>query len=130
MASYPDWDGISSFGNRFFISLTPIFVLALAAMISSLGNWLGSPSRSFAVAGFAVSLLIVWNMAFIFQWGTHMVPARGEISWRQMVHNQFEVVPERLTQGVKTYFLDRGEMMKNIEQQDLEQQHIKEKSGE
>jgi len=29
ISSYPDWDGMSSFGNRFFISLTPVFVLGL-----------------------------------------------------------------------------------------------------
>ena len=109
IASYPDWDGISSFGNRFFVSLTPIFLLGLAALISSIAKWLGSPSRATAVAGAAVALLIIWNMAFIFQWGTHMVPARGEISWSAMVHNQFEAVPQRLTQSVKTYFLDRGD---------------------
>jgi hypothetical protein len=130
ISSYPDWDGISSFGNRFFISLTPIFILGLAALISTLGKWLGSASRAFAAAGPVVALLIVWNLAFIFQWGTHMVPARGEISWREMVHNQFEVVPGRLTQSVKAYFSDRSEMMKHIEQQDIEQQHLKDKSGE
>jgi hypothetical protein len=130
ISSYPDWDGISSFGNRFFVSLTPIFLLGLAALIHALAKWLGSASRAIAVAGPALALLIVWNLAFIFQWGTHMVPARGEISWSQMVHNQFESVPQRLTQNLKTYFLDRGAMMKHIEQEDLEQQHLQDKSGE
>ncbi len=41
IASYPDWDGLSSFGNRFFVSLTPIFILGLAALLSSLSSWLG-----------------------------------------------------------------------------------------
>src|SRR4029077_17382662 len=31
IASYPSWDGLSSFGNRFFVSLTPLFVIGLAA---------------------------------------------------------------------------------------------------
>ncbi len=30
---YPDWAGISSFGNRFFLSLTPLFVLGLACVL-------------------------------------------------------------------------------------------------
>ena len=129
ISSYPDWDGISSFGNRFFVSLTPIFILGLAALLSSLAKWLGSASRAAMVAGPAIGLLILWNLAFIFQWGTHMVPARGEISWSAMVHNQFEAVPQQLTQNVKIYFSDRGAMMKHIEQEDLEQQHLTDKGG-
>jgi hypothetical protein len=35
---YQDWDGISSFGNRFFVSLTPIFVLGLAATLQAAGQ--------------------------------------------------------------------------------------------
>ncbi len=130
IASYPDWDGISSFGNRFFVSLTPIFILGLAALIASLAEWLGNTARALALAGPALALLIIWNIAFIFQWGTHMVPARGEISWSTMVHNQFSAVPQRLTQQLKIYFLNRDEMMKQIEQKDLEQQGLQLKSRE
>lgn len=130
IASYPDWDGISSFGNRFFVSLTPIFLLGLASLISSFAKWMGSPARAFSAAGAALALFIVWNLAFIFQWGTHMVPARGEISWSEMVHNQFQAVPQRLTQSIKIYFSDRGAMMKQIEREDIEQQHIKDPRGE
>ena len=89
IASYPDWDGLSSFGNRFFVSLTPIFSLGLAALISSFASWLNNPVRTVAVAAPVLALLIVWNLGFIFQWGTHMVPVRGNISWSTMVHNQF-----------------------------------------
>jgi hypothetical protein len=31
IAFCPNWDGISSFGNRFFVSLTPVFIIGLAA---------------------------------------------------------------------------------------------------
>ncbi|HET6145799.1 MAG TPA: glycosyltransferase family 39 protein [Candidatus Acidoferrales bacterium] len=127
IASYPDWDGISSFGNRFFVSLTPIFILGLAALIGSLAKWLGNTTWALALAGPALALLIIWNLGFIFQWGTHLVPARGEISWSTMVHNQFEIVPQQLTQSMKAYFSNRGEMMKHIEQEDIEQQNLKEK---
>src|SRR5665213_3251747 len=130
IASYPDWDGISSFGNRFFVSLTPIFILGLAALISELAKWLGSASRAIAVAVPVLALLIMWNLGFIFQWGTHMVPARGDISWSTMVHNQFVEVPGRLTHSLGTYFVHRGEMMKHIEQEDIEQQHLELNRGE
>lgn len=130
IASYPDWDGISSFGNRFFVSLTPIFILGLAALLSSCSAWLGMASRAVAVACPVLALLIVWNVGFIFQWGTHMVPARGEISWSGMVHNQFVEVPRRMEQSLETYFLHRGEMMENIEQEDIQQQKLERAPGE
>ena len=69
-------------------------------------------------------LFALWNLAFIFQWGTHMVPARGEISWSDMVHNQFVEVPRQMTHNLETYFLHRGEMMQHIEQEDIEQQKL------
>src|SRR5439155_25885696 len=33
ISSHANWDGIASFGNRFFISLTPLFVLGLAVFL-------------------------------------------------------------------------------------------------
>ena len=121
IASYPDWDGLSSFGNRFFVSLTPIFILGLAALLGSFSSWLGKSTRAVAIAYTVLALLIVWNIGFIFQWGTHMVPARGEITWKTMVHNQIVEVPLRMTHGLENYFSHRGEMMRHIEQDDIEQ---------
>ncbi len=37
--------------------------------------------------------LIIWNMGLVFQWGTHLIPARGPISWRDAAYNQVAVVP-------------------------------------
>ena len=123
IASYPDWDGLSSYGNRFFISLTPIFILGLTALLSAFARVL-NVLRAAAFATTAIALFAAWNIGFIFQWGTHLVPARGKISWSEMIHNQFEVVPERLARDVETYFLHREDMMRHIEQQDMEQQGI------
>jgi hypothetical protein len=130
ICSYPDWDGLSSFGNRFFVSLTPIFILGLAALISSLAGWIGKAGRTAAVVVPVLALLIAWNLGFIFQWGTHMVPARGQISWSTMVHNQFAEVPQRLAHNLENYFVDRRGMMKNIEQEDIQQQQLEDKRGE
>ena len=126
IASYPDWDGISSFGNRFFVSLTPVFILGLVALLDSFSNCLGKTTRAFVVATPLLVLFIAWNTGFIFQWGTHMVPARGEISWSAMVRNQFVAVPKRMTHGLETYFTHRGQMMQHIEQEDFEQQKPRE----
>jgi hypothetical protein len=122
IASYPNWDGISSFGNRFFVSLTPIFILGLAALLSSFSSWLGKTARAVAIACPLLALLIAWNVGFIFQWGIHMVPARGGISWSKMAHNQFVAVPLELTHFAGAYFLHRKQMMWQIEKEDIEEQ--------
>jgi uncharacterized membrane protein len=117
-----NWDGISSFGNRFFISLTPLFVLGLAVVFSELANLLKRDRAALALASSVTGLLIIWNFAFIFQWGMHMVPVRGPISWKQMVHNQVLVVPGRVLADVKAYAENRGALMQQIEQEDIRQQ--------
>jgi len=125
IASYLDWDGLSSFGNRFFVSLTPIFVLSLTALLNAFSALFAKPARALVIALPVIGLLIVWNVGLIFQWGTHMIPARGPISWHAMAHQQVVDVPRRITHSVKTYFTRRGEMMQFIEQEDVEQQKIR-----
>ena len=40
---YPDWAGISSYGNRFFVSLTPLFVIGLAYFLERVAARFPSP---------------------------------------------------------------------------------------
>jgi hypothetical protein len=122
---YQDWDGLSSFGNRFFVSLTPIFVIGLAAFF----NWLGgtlAPRRALIAASVATAAAIAFNLGLIFQWGMHLIPARGPISWRTAAYNQVVVVPPMAAGMVKDYLIHRSGMMQHIEQQDVRQL----KSGE
>jgi hypothetical protein len=122
IGSYEYWDGISSFGNRFFVSLTPLFILGLAALLdTAAGFW--SEKRTAIFARSATALLILWNLGLIFQWGTHLIPARGPISWRKAVYNQVAVVPEEATLTVYRYMTQRRSMMGHIEQEDVG--HIK-----
>jgi len=123
------WDGISSFGNRFFISLTPLFVLGLAVSLSEFAKWLGRERKARAIASSVTALLIVWNLAFIFQWGTHLVPARGPISWKQMVRNQFLAVPQRAAAEFASYFENRRALMHRIERDDIRQLREQELKG-
>jgi hypothetical protein len=117
---YENWAGISSFGNRFFVSLTPLFVLGLASFL----GWIASKWRERQTTTFAwgiTALFILWNMGLIFQWGTHLIPARGPVSWRQVAYNQVAVVPEQSMRTVKAYLTRRGRLMEHLEQQDLQQ---------
>ncbi len=121
IAFYPNWDGLSSFGNRFFVSLTPLFVLGLAASLQRFGALFARSRTAVSAAGLIIGLLMLWNGGFIFQWGTHLIPARGPISWQEMARNQVTVVPVRLTNTLGTYLLRRKTLMERIEKEDIEQ---------
>ncbi len=122
IGSYQDWAGISSFGNRFFVSLTPIFVVGLAATLQRLGNLFRGRHGAFAGACAMVGLFIVWNLAFVFQWGMHLIPPRGPISWRKMAYNQVAVVPVSSASALRDFVFRRQALMRRIEQTDQEEQ--------
>ena len=115
---YENWDGLSSFGNRFFVSLTVLFVLGLASFLDYFpGAW--NERRTWLLAQAVTIILILWNFGLIFQWGTHLIPARGPISWREAAYNQVTVVPVQMAGTLKRYFTRRGQLMGNIEQEDV-----------
>jgi hypothetical protein len=121
IACYPDWAGISSFGNRFFISLTALFILGLAVLLDRFARLFRKPAAAMASAAFVLACFVLWNLAFLFQWGAHLIPARGPISWSEMIHNQIFVVPQRISADLQHYLFRRGDMMQQIEQRDSEQ---------
>jgi hypothetical protein len=53
------------------------------------------------------------------------VPARGPIVWSEMIHNQFAVVPREIVTKAQSYLFHRSNMMRQIEQRDIEQMHAK-----
>jgi hypothetical protein len=58
----------------------------------------------------------------IYQWGTHLIPARGPISFHEAAHNQFAVVPGQITSQLRSYLFRRDDMMRQIEERDIQQQ--------
>ena len=120
LGCYQDWDGISSFGNRFFVSLTVLFVLGLAVCFDWLARaW--QERRATILAWSGTTVLVLWNLGLIFQWGMHLIPERGPISWRVAAYNQVAVVPAQATQAVRGYLTGRQRLMNQIEQQDVKQ---------
>jgi hypothetical protein len=117
---YPDWAGISSYGNRFFVSLTPLFIVGLGYLLARLATFFSLEGTALAVSSGVLACFVLWNLGMIYQWGLHLVPARGPISFREVTYNQFFVVPSRLTSSLRTYFLDRSDLMRQIEKQDVE----------
>jgi len=118
LGCYQDWHGISSFGNRFFVGLTSFFVLGLAALFDWLAReW--KERRATILSCGAVAVLITWNLGLMFQWGMHLIPDRGPISWRDAAYNEVAVVPSQAAHSVRNYFLGRRQLMERIEQKDV-----------
>ena len=122
ISCYPDWAGISAFGNRFFISVTPIFIFGLALLLQRFGGFFRSSARAFFAAASVLVLFIVWNAGFIFQWGAHLISPRGPVSLSEVAYNQFFVVPRELSSDLRRYFFGRKALMQQIEDRDIQEQ--------
>lgn len=101
IATYPWWDGISSFGNRYFITLTPLYIVGLAALLAAFARHRRDQPGTFRRALALIVLLIVWNLGLVFQWSTGLLPERGPVYWDEVIYNQFRVVPG---QSVRTLY--------------------------
>lgn len=115
IASYQNWHGQSSFGNRFFVSLTVMFVPGVAVALASLG------ARRRAAAVALAGALALWNAGFIFQWGLNIIPNRGPVDFARVARNQITVVPARVGSVVRRYFSDRGGLTREIEAGDVDE---------
>jgi hypothetical protein len=121
ISCYPDWAGISSYGNRFFVSLTPLFILGLAVFFDRLAQFFPSQRVALSAAIALLTVATLWNAGLMFQWGSHLIPARGPFSFPEVVHNQFFVVPRQLSADLQRYLFKRKALMKQIEDRDLQQ---------
>src|SRR5882762_574559 len=121
ISCYPDWAGISSYGNRFFVSLTPLFILGLAVFFDRAAQLFHSRRATLAFALLVLAVFSLWNAGLIFQWGTHLIPARGPVSFSEIVHNQFFVVPRQLSVDLQSYLFKRQALMQQIEERDMQQ---------
>ncbi|HKV63393.1 MAG TPA: glycosyltransferase family 39 protein [Candidatus Acidoferrum sp.] len=121
ISCYPDWAGISSYGNRFFVSLTPVFILGLAVFFDRTAQLFDSRRAALAAACALLAVFTLWNGGLMFQWGLHLIPARGPVSCSEIVHNQFFVVPRQLSADLQRYFFKRKALMQQIENRDVQQ---------
>jgi hypothetical protein len=121
ISCYPDWAGISSYGNRFFVSLTPFFILGLAVFFDRAAQLFRSRRAALAAGSIVVAVFTLWNAGLMFQWGSHLIPARGPVSFSEVVYNQFFVAPRQLSSGLRAYFFRRKALMQQIEERDIQQ---------
>jgi hypothetical protein len=121
IASYPDWAGISSYGNRFFVSLTVLFILGLAVFLDRAAELFRFRRAALAAVSAFLALFVLWNVGLMLQWGSHLIPARGPVSFSEMIHNQFFVVPRQLAADLQCYLFKRKALMQQIEHRDIQQ---------
>jgi hypothetical protein len=109
VSSFSWWYGAVGFGNRFFVSLTPIFILGLAALFARAARlWLDSRRASFRIIPVTL-LFIFWNLGLVYQWQTHLIPRYGPVDWQTVRFNQFRVVPvEALRDLGERFYLYRN----------------------
>jgi hypothetical protein len=121
VSCYEAWHGISSFGNRFFVCLTPAFVVGAAVALDDAHRLLARRlGRTAAWASLAVpvAVLAAWNAGLIFQWGTNMVPRHGPVDFAVVARNQATTVPGRITALAVRYLASRQQTMREQEQKD------------
>jgi hypothetical protein len=121
IACYPDWAGISSFGSRFFVSLTALFILGLAVFLDRAAQLFRSNRAALTAASAFLAAFLFWNVGLMFQWGSHLIPARGPVSFSEMIHNQFFVVPRQLAADLQSYLFRRKALMQKFEDRDRRQ---------
>ena len=91
LGSFSTWFGGAAFGMRRFVNCTILFVVGLALLIDELRKRISL--RILAGAG---GVFIVWNLLFIVQFATGLIPRAEPIDTSRFVYDQVFTVPGRL----------------------------------
>ena len=95
VSSFSWWYGAVGYGNRFFVSLTPIFILGLGSLFAWAARFC-TDVRAASLRVIPVTMLfVIWNLGFVYQWQTRLLPRYGDVYWQDIVFNQFRVVPRQ-----------------------------------
>jgi hypothetical protein len=104
IAFYPWWSGVFGLGNRYFLSLTPLFILGLACAFGFAERlWRSEPAAVLRVVPLTL-VFVLWNMGLVYQWKTHLLPWYTAVSWEEILYNQFRVVPSQALHDLSERF--------------------------
>lgn len=104
IALYPWWNGQFGFGIRFFISLTPIFIVGLAALFERATAIWGDSRRAALRIVPAMILFVVWNLGLVYQFSVNLYTWYNRAYWNEIVYNQFREVPPRALHDLRERF--------------------------
>ena len=117
IASYENWHGLSSFGNRFFVSWTLPLVVGVSVILDAARRRGRLPH--IAMTSMLV-VLVAWNAGLAFQWASKMLPSRGGVDVARVVAQQW-TVPARAVSFGRRYVFDREALVRDIEEQDQQE---------
>jgi hypothetical protein len=116
LSVYPWWDGVSSFGSRFLVSLTPVYLVGLAVFFAAGERLWGSSRGTLLRAATVCALLVLWNLGLVFQWSTGLMPSVGSPYWNEVLYNQFRVVPVDIVRAAQSRFaLGRATSLQRVD---------------
>jgi hypothetical protein len=104
IAFYPWWSGVFGPGNRYFLSLTPLFILGLGCAFG-FAERLWKTERAAALRLVPLTLVfVIWNLGLIYQWKTQLMPWYTKVYWEEILYNQFRVVPAQVFHDLSVKF--------------------------
>ncbi len=109
--SVESWTVAGAFGQRRFVSLTPLLVIGVAAVLAAVR---GQRWRV-AAAALVFGATIWWNVALIVQFGAGLMD-RQRLQPARIAYNTFVVVPRALPGLTWRYFFDRASFYESARQ--------------
>ena len=101
--SVESWTVAGAFGQRRFVSLTPLLVIGLAALVAAVH----ADRRRRMILAVALAGATWWNVALIVQFGAGMMD-RQRLEPARIAYNTFVVVPRALPGLAWRYLTDRS----------------------
>jgi hypothetical protein len=110
IACFPWWYGAVGLGNRFFVSLTPIFIFGLASSLAWAARfWHDARAASWRLIPITL-LFVIWNLGLVYQWQTSLLARYGLVDWPTVRFNQFRVVPTQALHDLRERFWLHGNL--------------------
>ncbi len=107
--SVESWTAAGAFGQRRFVSLTPVLTVGLAAVFAHLGPMNRTAARrrlAAAALAAAAAVSVWWNLALIAQFGARMMD-RQRLELARNAHAAFVTLPVAGPRLVYRYLFDR-----------------------
>ncbi len=103
--------GGASFGDRYLIRCTSIYIIGLSGIFYFLKNKIGN-----LVFIIITCVFIIWNGLLIVQYSTGLVNRAGPVNWSKTIKNQFTESPKKLLLMAKPFLFERNKVYETKKQ--------------